>query len=285
MPVNDQSRVLDTLRGLGLPPTLDAAEAQTWRRWLPGGKVPWHELASFENEIAELEERHREVERERDEIAARLQGAPAQDTEALAGWERSGRRGARPEPSQPKFEAELKRCQDDLYALHAAIDKVSAERVAHVEKHRSRLVREAEEAAEKAHERAVHALDEVAEAREALVQARRVSVWSRLYPDPVIGQEPVWPQLGGGRRSVLELLGTQNLIATQHVLEALRADIDWIAGAVTSAQASKLEGSRPLTQDERERARDRQIDEGARLRGQLAADRRTGGLEDARRKL
>jgi chromosome segregation ATPase len=146
---NNQTNVLDTLHGLGLPPSLDAAEAQTWRRWLPGGRVPWRELASFETEIAKLEERRREVERERDEIAARLQGAPAQDVEARARWERSGRRGARPEPSQPKLEAELKRCQDDLYALHAAIDKVSAERVAHVEKHRGRLSREAAEAAEK----------------------------------------------------------------------------------------------------------------------------------------
>ena len=282
---NNQTNVLDTLHGLGLPPNLDEAEAQAWRRWLPGGRLPWRELASFETEIAELEERHREVERERDEIAARLQGAPAQDTEALAEWERSGRRGARPEPSQPKLEAELKRSQDHLYALHTAIDKVSTERVAHVEKHRARLVKEAGEVAGQAHERATRALDEAAEAREALVQARRVEVWARLYPDPVIGQEPIWNQLGGGLKRVLELLGTQNLIVTQQVLEALRADIDWIAGAVTSAQASKLEGSRPPTQDERERARDRQIDEGARLRRQLAADRRTGALEDARRKL
>jgi len=131
----------------------------------------------------------------------------------------------------------------------------------------------------------VRALDEAAEAREALVQARRVEVWAQLYPDPVIGQEPIWNQLGGGLKRVLELLGTQNIVTTQQVLESLRADIDWIAGAVTNAQASKLEGSRPLTQDERERARDRQIDEGLRLRRQLAADRRVGGLEDARRKL
>ena len=131
----------------------------------------------------------------------------------------------------------------------------------------------------------MRALDEAAEAREALVQARRVEVWAHLYPDPVIGQEPIWNQLGGGLKRVLELLGTQNIVTTQQVLESLRADIDWIAGAVTNAQASKLEGSRPLTQDERERARDRQIDEGLRLRRQLAADRRVGGLEDARRKL
>jgi hypothetical protein len=131
----------------------------------------------------------------------------------------------------------------------------------------------------------VRALDEAAEAREALVQARRVEVWAQLYSDPVIGQEPIWNQLGGGLKRVLELLGTQNIVTTQQVLEALRADIDWIAGAVTGAQASKLGGSRPLTQDERERARDRQIDEGARLRRQLAADRRTGALEDAERKL
>ena len=95
---NNQTNVLDTLHGLGLPPSLDAAEAQTWRRWLPGGRVPWRELAGFETEIAKLEERRREVERERDEIAARLQGAPAQDVEARTRWERSGRRGARPEP-------------------------------------------------------------------------------------------------------------------------------------------------------------------------------------------
>jgi hypothetical protein len=98
-----------------------------------------------------------------------LQAAPEHDL-ALAEWERVGRRGPRPEPSQPELEASIARCQEELLGLHRAVGAVTNERAEFVSKNRKRLVREAHEAAEKAHERAAAALDEAAEAREALVE-------------------------------------------------------------------------------------------------------------------
>ena len=284
MTYNNQAEVLSTLHGLGLPPTLDEAEKSAWRRWLPGGKLPWHELLHYEEEIGRLEERRRALEEKRAELSTRLQNAPAHDLEALARWQRDGQSGPRPKPSGPQLEAELTKLQQDEAALLRAIDAVAEERVRYVEKHRSRLVEDAGQGESKALERAQQALQELEEAREALVQSRRVRLWAELHPAEEVGREPTWPLLAGARRSALEKLGVSQPVAAEAVFAGLREDLAWISTAASPQQRERLEGSRRATQKEMEQARDRQIAHGAALRQGLQQDARAAELDGMKRR-
>lgn len=286
VPVNNQREMLDQMAGLGLPPSLADAEAASWRRFLPGGrKLPWKELTASEEEVARLEQRHREVTQERDDLAVQLRAAPEADLAALAEWERGGRRGPRPEPTMAKLEAEVERCQEEMLGLGRAVDAVTTERATYVARHRERLVREAHEATERAHERAVRAIDEVEQARAELIESRRLELWTLLYPSPEIGRESNWQILGGGLRRILQVLGLETMIAAEQVLAALRADVDWLATAASAEQQAKLPDSRALGQAERERARDQQLNDAARLRGQLARDERVAELDAMRQRI
>src|SRR5829696_1588988 len=103
------------MRGLGLTGDLVAAEAGSWRRFLPG-TLPWTELHRFEREVERLEARRRKLQAEAEELNARLRDAPSQDTQALADWERGGRRGPQPE-SIPRLGGQ--REQPDVVAARA----------------------------------------------------------------------------------------------------------------------------------------------------------------------
>jgi len=114
-PANDPAAQVRRLEGLGLTADLALAEASSWRRFIPG-RLPWKALEAFEAEITELEERRRVVEAEQAETSERLRAAPERDTEALAAWERAGRRDPRPAPSRPFLEEELASRQADSSA-------------------------------------------------------------------------------------------------------------------------------------------------------------------------
>lgn len=282
--VNNQTEQLSRLAGLGLTGNLDEAEASAWRRFIPR-RLPWKELDRYEQEIAKLEQRHREVEGERDELNTQLPGAPEHDLSALAEWERGGRRGPRPEPSQPKLEASVARCQEELLGLHRAIDAVTRDRASYVSKNRDRLVKEARKAAERAHERTMRLLGELEAARDELVESRRTLLWSQTYPSSAAGREVNWTQIGGGLKRVIEVLGVQHLVAAEQVFEALRADCNWIMDAMTVEQRRALEEAKPVSPADLDRVRNQQIQDHADLWRQGAQDQRTGELERMRRRL
>ena len=171
--VNDQPEQRAALESLGLPADLDAAERNTWRRFLPGGKLRWHELAGYEQEIGKLEQRRSEAERRRIEQAEELRLAPERDAQVLATWQRDAQSGQRPEPSGPRIEAELKQLQEDELALIRAVDEIIGERAAYVEKNREKFTKDAAQAEDRARQRALRAVDELEQAREGLVEARR----------------------------------------------------------------------------------------------------------------
>ena len=246
--------------------------------------MPWREVAAFEKEIGRLEERRREVEAKRLGLFDRLRGAPAADLEALAAWERGGRRGSRPEPTAPALEAELGRLQEEERALLHAVDAVTAERASFVEKNRAKLVGEAGRIREKAHERAVRALGEVEEARAGLVEARRLELWASLYPVAEAGREPLFGSLAGGLRRVGETIGLQAATAAELVIAALREDVDWVASAATREQQAKL-APKPVTQDEVDRERDRAFNSALSLHAQGRSDERRGELERMKAKI
>ena len=240
---------------------------------------------SFQTEITKLDQRRGEIEQKRLETSERLRVAPEHDARILAQWQRDSQPGSRPEPSGPQLENELKQLEEDERALIHAADSVAAERATFVQRNRSRLVADAAKAEEKALERAQRALGELEEAREALVQSRRVAIWSQLYPSQAVGQEPIWQQLAGGLRRALAPLGVQQSVALEAVLNALREDLNWLSTAASPVQRAELPDARPLTQEERERARDRQLEDAGSLHRQAAQDQRTGELERLRKRL
>ena len=291
--VNDQPQQLERMRGLGLTGDLVAAEAASWRRFLPG-TLPWTELHRFEREVERLEARRRKLQAEAEELNARLRDAPSEDAQALANWERSGRRGPQPESSRPQIEAGIERLQQALRALHLAVDDTTAERAEFIAKNRGRLQTEAREVVEKEHSRAVAALDEFEAARAALVEARRLELWAHFYPRPEAGQDPRWQLLGGGLSRALEKLGITNFIALEQIITALREDVEWLPDALSTDQAAaladkqeaapaELTDDRGLAVESRDPERDRAINADLRLRAQLTSDRRRGAIERLKR--
>lgn len=248
------------------PPALDPPvrefvdhEAQTWRRWLPRAPMPWRDVAAYEEQIRQLEQRRSEVAARRQDAIDRLDGSGGRDLKALAEWERSGRDGPRPEPSRPALEAELKEIQREDHGLALALDQVARERADHVSKHRSKLMRDAEGLVEEAHAHATRALAEFEAARAQLTAARQLDLWVRFYPAPEAGMGPSFQLLAGGLRAVLEpLVGTRN-VAVETVFAALRGDIDWVREALTVDQNRKLEGDPRPTLEEKMAARDRDL--------------------------
>jgi hypothetical protein len=108
-------------------------------------------------------------------------------------------------------------------------------------------------------------------------------LWAELYPAEAVGREPRWFMLGGGLKRNLQTLGLENIVAVEQVFESLRADTEWLATAASPEQRAKLE-PRAVSQEERERARDRQLEEHASLRRQRAQDARSGELEQLKRR-
>lgn len=277
-PVNDQADQVQRLQGLGLPADLAAAEASSWRRFLPG-PMPWRDVQGFEAEVEQLEQRRRAVEAEQTATSERLRAAPERDLAALARWERDGRRDSRPEPSRAGLEVELAARQEEQLALLAAVDAVTSARATYVGKHRARLTRDARRVAEQAHERAVAAIAEYERARAALVEGRRLELWAACYPSEAAGREPTWASLAGGLRRALEGMGVTQGVGVESVLLALRADADWLVDAASPEQRAKIE-PREVSPEERGRERDRQLDAQGKLHQQAARDQRLGELHD-----
>ena len=275
-----QIQQIQRLEGLGLTPDLAAAEASSWRRFIPGA-TPWRAVEAFETEIAALEKRRRAVEAEQAATSERLRTAPERDLEALARWERDGRRDSRPEPSRAGLEVELAGLQASQLALLKAIDGVSESRATYVAKHRARLTRDAGGAAERAHTVLVAAIGELERARAELVAARRLELWTACYPDASAGREPQWGSLAGGQRRALEPMGARETVAVAPVLTALRTDADWLTSAASPEQRAKL-APRAASQEEHERARDRQLDARGSLHRQASQDARRGELDRMR---
>ncbi len=97
------------------------------------------------------------------------------------------------------LEARLQQVQEEEQAIHLAVDPghCRARRVRRGEPAAAREGRR-EEVEGKAAERVQRALKELEEARSALVESRRLRLWTELFPAQEVGREPRWLQLGGG---------------------------------------------------------------------------------------
>lgn len=108
-----------------------------------------------------------------------------------------------------------------------------------MEKHRSRLAREADKQVE-AYRAEIEALvAKLSAKRDELVEARRAAIWARLYPSRAAGiTAPT--SVAGGRRKALERANIQGQLVPERMWELVIADAEHHATALTEEQAAEL---------------------------------------------
>jgi hypothetical protein len=228
----------------GLPADLVAVETNVWKRLSPT-RNRWPEIAEFDQRVAELEMRQAAKADELRELRDLEIAAPAADADRLATWQLDGEQGPRPEPDLPTIREQIQQRQEEREALTRATERVLQEKAEFVAKHRARLVKDADGHADEAHGRYLELVAELAEARAELAAARRATIFARLYPGEQAGQEPP-DTLCGGRAQPLRAMGLGGNVAPGRVLDALKADADWLREAATPEQKALIgEGRDP----------------------------------------
>ena len=203
---------------------------------------PWPEVVACDERARELSQR---VATLNDEIAAReeaLRQAVQTDREALTGWQLADGKRPRPEPTAPAIEREIGEKKADRDAAIAAIERVYEDKARFVEKHRSRLAREADKAVQKARDRYTRAIEEAEEARAELIDSRAGALWARLYPGELANQAPgdTTALALNLRRPIEAALQIRTRLAAAGVFRVLRTDADYLAEAMTRNQALAL---------------------------------------------
>ncbi len=114
-----------------------------------------------------------------DEIAAHeeaLRKAVQADREALTSWQLEDAKRPRPEPTAPALEREIEEKKADRGAANAAVERVYEEKARFVEKHRRRLIGQADKATREARERYAGAIEEAEQARAELIDSRAAAL-------------------------------------------------------------------------------------------------------------
>jgi hypothetical protein len=217
------------------------AESPFLRRVSPR-RNPWPEVVAYDERARSLSER---VAALNDEIAAReeaLRKAVEADREALTAWQLADGKRPRPEPTAPAIEREIEEKKADRDAANAAVERVYEDKARFVEKHRRRLVREADKAVQAAHDRYTRAIKEAEGARDELIDCRVAALWASLYPGELANEAPgdtaaVALNL---RRPIEAALQVKTRLAAVGVFQVLRTDADSLAEAMTRNQALAL---------------------------------------------
>lgn len=217
---------IQTARDRGLPADLVSTETNVWRRLSPA-RNRWPEIAAYDERVAELEMR---------------QAAKA-----------------------PVIREQIRERQEEWEALTRATARVLAAKTEFVEKHRGRLVKEADSYASEAHARYLELVDQLADARADLAAKRSAAVWARLYPAEQAGRGPA-DTFAGGRKRPLQAMGLSANVEPGRVFDALRADAEWLADAASPEQrvgyrrhrrpqaAEHRVGERPAAKAQRDKA-------------------------------
>lgn len=239
----DAARRAEMSRPLG--PEVMAGEASSLHRLSPR-RNRWSGVVEFDQRAAELEQRQRAVHAELLALHERLAAAPAADTERLAQWQLAGGKGARPVPEAEALAREIAQRQADYDALTAATAAVLAEKAAYVEKHRKRLVRDADQAVDGAHAEVLEAIDRLTAAREKLAELRGEAVWAAIFPHEAVGETLQGRLIAGGALlPACRALGVTWQLDAAGLLDVLREDAGWFKAGATPAQRTALAGRDP----------------------------------------
>lgn len=228
---------------------LGRAERSSLLRLLPRRAVG-SELTRLDEQIAELEQRHRAAGEEVGELRQRLANAATTTAQAHAAWELSGQQGERPAPHAPALEAQLVDAEAARDGLAAAVDELLERKGTFVERNRARLVADADREVEAGKQHMLGLIAELEATRAELVIRRSVQLWTSLYPDPTAAHTPQFAMLVGGlARPTRAAIGVETQIEVGRLLDLLRTDADWLRSAITAQQRAVLDGRDPNRPD------------------------------------
>ena len=246
-------------------PTFDAP-ASALRRLSPR-RNRWPEIQALDRRVEELEQRRVTIQDELQALQERHRQSLGEDLEALAVWV-AAEAGARPEATAPAVEARIAELEANRDAIAIAVERVLSEKESLVERHRSRLAKDAGKAKVAALARLQQLVDEIERARDEVVELRKAELWSRLFPREEAVASLDHQYVKGGRKAqALPELSSRAAIAALYDL--LREDAAWLEGAADAAQRAILEDRDPRHDEntvwtdtpEGERARKRQAKE------------------------
>lgn len=219
------------------------------RGWL--GVAPrrsaWPELEQIDSRIADLQTRHAETQERVRSLTEQRANAPLADANALAEWEMTGRKGAKPKPVTDTLNVQIADAERDRDGLERAVDLALEEKAAYVARHRERLVTVAGQQAAAAHTRMLELVNELEQARNTLVELRSAEVWAALFPDAAAAGSPQTGLIARGLAEPMKALGLNPplQIPAERVIELLRRDADVLLTAATPEQRAAIDGGTP----------------------------------------
>jgi hypothetical protein len=113
--------------------------------------------------------------------------------------------------------------------------------VALVQRHRKRLVKDAETATQEARDRYLALVDELQAARQDVIDLRETTVWAQIYPHESLQTLPPSHELAPSKRIRERVLPRGDLLAN-NVFELFREDIRYFASVSTREQAAAARG-------------------------------------------
>jgi hypothetical protein len=125
----------------------------------------------------------------------------APNLEVLAAWTADTSK-RRPQPTVPALKAVREESVAEAEALGLRLTEILAEKERFVEKHRGRLVKDADEATAQARERCEQLIAQLRQARQELIEIREASIWAQLFPraERRTGSPPLRSWLACARR-------------------------------------------------------------------------------------
>lgn len=222
-----------------VPASLLSQEANALRRLSPR-KNRWPEVAAFDERIRATDEQQARLSARAVELNEQIRRAETTDREALAACVLDTSK-ARPVPAAPGLEAEREETLREADALALAQSSILEEKAAFVEKHRKRLIKDAEKATvehRKSYDAAIAAAEK---AREELAESRSAVFWAATYPsEAAIASVPTSMLAAGLRGPVEKTLGLASQVSAVNVFAALLEDAQVLASVGTEEQLAAL---------------------------------------------
>jgi hypothetical protein len=207
----------------------------------------WRALDKHDAEIERLQLKLHEAMARAGDAEQALQRAPEDDARALTEWMAAGERGARPASTVYERERERDAARLLVAALERELDHALERRVAHVDKHRGAMVKDARADINKARDELLAAARQLPALRETLLAARETCEWIASFPDRPASYGFASALALGLLEPVERTLQTKARLEYSAVLAALEEDATALASRFARPVAERLGTARDAT--------------------------------------
>jgi hypothetical protein len=207
----------------------------------------WRGLAKLDDKIDKLAHRQADAAASLQRVEESLRRAPEDDAHTLASWLAGGEKGDRPAASLYERERERDAARLLLDAIAVELDDALAERLAYIEKHRARMLEDAQRDVAEARDALLGHVRGLHELRDVLLTARETLAWAATYPEPVDAYGFPNALALGLRTPVERTLHTTARVEYGSVVSALEEDAKALADAHAEAVKERLGTAGPRT--------------------------------------